>query len=42
MNTCKGGLFPLIRDVRTIEKQLDGEKEIGAEKEYYRVFHIKY
>ena len=40
--TYKGGLFPLIRDVTTIEKQLDGEKEIGAEKEYYRVFYIKY
>ena len=43
-NNCRGnsaaksGLFPLIKDRRTIDKQLGGEKEIRGEKEYCKYF----
>ena len=39
-SAVKSGLFPLIKDRRTIDKRLDGKSGIGDEKEYCSVVTI--
>ena len=39
-SAVKSGLFPLIKDRRTIDKRLDGKSGTGDEKEYCSVVTI--